>query len=296
MGIHSTTDDSFVTCDIRGAIGNQIFEIATTLAYAWEYDAIPVFPDLNRTDSHISINRDLFFFRLDPSSSSVPFTASYQEHAWHSSEKIPYQKNCKLFGYFQSWKRFHPYRDELLKIFAPSEKITSSLEKKYSALLRYPKTVSLHVRTFSPELHASKIHPFLGLEYYRKALSLFPDEQTLFVVFSDRINWCKKHLPSLKRAFLFIEDNNPIEDLFLMAKMKHHIIANSSYSWWGAYLNQNPEKIVVAPISWMHPDYYPFPLVQPNDLLLPDWILVSPDFSESYPEDMTHYDITKSLD
>lgn len=118
----------------------------------------------------------------------------------------------------------------------------------------------------------------------------------IFVVFSDRINWCKKHFPALEKTFVFIEGNDPIDDLFLMSMMKHHILANSSFSWWGAYLDKSRGKIVVAPESWMHPDLYPYPLRHPNDFYLPDWIMAAPDFSAPYPADMTSYDVTQSLD
>jgi len=285
----------YVTCDIRGALGNQIFEIVTTLAYAWDYGAVAVFPDLNRTDSNISYNRDRIFFRLDASNSPRPFSTSFSEASWHSSERIPFQKDQKLFGYFQSWRRFDHHREKLLEVLAPSVAILSYLGQKYSELISHPNTVGIHVRTFNPHLHYIKRHPFLGLEYYQKAMDLFPSD-TLFVVFSDRINWCKKHFPETGKNFVFIEGNDAVQDLFLMSMMKHQIIANSSFSWWAAYLNQNPEKMVIAPNSWMHPDLFAFPLVQPNELLLPDWLMVNPNFSAPYPDDMTYYDVTKSLD
>lgn len=280
-----------VTCDLRGGLGNQLFQIATTLAYAWDYDANPIFPDLNRTEVRISDNKDRIFFRLDTGDSPRPFQTSFQESNWHSSEKIPFQIDQKLFGYFMSWERFDRYRDKILSLLAPSHEILRSLTAKYDDLISNPNSVGIHVRTFNLPLHNSKRHPFLGLEYYKKAMDLFPPE-TIFVIFSDRILWCKKHFPSLGKNFIFVEENDPVQNLFLMSRMKHNIIANSSYSWWGAYLNQNPDKIVIAPTSWMHPDLDPFPLIQPNEFYLPDWKLVTPDYSAPYPPDMTWYETT----
>ncbi len=290
-----TVRSPFVTCDMRGALGNQLLEIATTLAYAWDYAAIPLFPDLHRMDSFLNENRQKLFFRLDTSVCPRPVMATFSEQTWHSAEAIPFQRDQKLFGYLQSWRRFHHYRDLLLEIFVPTTDCLAHLEKKYADLLAHPYTVAVHVRTFNASLHASQLHPFLGLTYYQKAFDHFPDE-ALFVVFSDRIHWCEKHFSVLGKQFVYVQGQDAIEDLMLMTKMKHQIMANSTFSWWGAYLNQDPDKIVIAPRSWMHPELYPYPWDHPNDFYLPDWIMVEPDFSEPYPSDMTDYDITKSLD
>lgn len=285
----------YVTCYLEGQLGNQLFKIASTLAYAWDYGAIPLFPDLNRYDYRLNENRDKIFFRLDASSPPRPFTTHYVEIAWHSSEKIPFQRDQILYGYYQSWKRFDHYRDRLLQVFAPTELMEQSIRQKYGELLAHPNTVSVHVRTFNAWLHNSKLHPFLGAEYYKRAFEQFPKD-TLFVVFSDRINWCKQHFAAMGKQFVFIEGNDAIFDLYLMSMMKHHIMANSSFSWWGAYLNTSPQKRVIAPTSMMHPDLYAFPLKQPNEFYLPDWILVAPDYSAPYPFDMTWYDVSQSLD
>jgi Glycosyl transferase family 11 len=281
---------AYVTCDLRGGLGNQLFQIATTLSYAWDYGVTPVFPDLNRLEIRVSGNKERIFFRLNTHENPT-FATFYSESNWHSSEMIPFQANQKLFGYFQSWKRFDHHRGQIFSIFSPSSDLLASLCKKYADLISNPKTVALHVRTFTFNLHHSKLHPFLGLEYYKKAIACFPPD-ALFVVFSDRIHWCEKHFPNLKRQFVFIQGNDPIEEFFLMSMMKHNVIANSTFSWWAAYLNQNPEKIVIAPTSWMHPDHYPFPLKQPNEFYLPDWELISPNYFEPYPEDITWYDKT----
>lgn len=118
-------------------------------------------------------------------------------------------------------------------------------------------------------------------------MTLFP-EDTLFVVFSDRINWCKHHFSKLNKNIVFIEGNTHIQDLFLMSMLKSHIISNSTFSWWGAYLNTHPSKIVVAPNFWLNPRNYPPPL--PDTFYFPDWKTIEADYDAPYPEDMHWYD------
>jgi Glycosyl transferase family 11 len=279
----------FVTCDMRGGLGNQLFEIATTLAYAWDYGAVPIFPDLNRTNYRLNDHRDQLFFRLNDSAPARPFSSYYSEVAWHSPETIPFQPDQKLYGYFQSWQRFDRYRDRLLELFAPPQSVEDYLTQKYSVVISHPKTVSIHVRIANLYKHNEKIHYFVGMEYYKKAMALFPPD-TLFVVFGDRIGWCKEHFSQLQRPCVFIEGNNEIQDLFLMSMMKHHIIPNSTFSWWASYLNKNPDHITIVPESWQHPDLFAFPMTQPNHFYLPNWTLISPNYYEAYPSDAEDYD------
>ena len=118
-GTHSQ-DLPLVTCEMKGSLGNQLFEVAATLAYAWDHGCVPIFPELNRDEFRLSYNRDNFFFRLDASDAPRPFSSFYEESFWLCSEKIPFQKDLKLSGLFQSWKHFHHHRDQLLEVFAPS--------------------------------------------------------------------------------------------------------------------------------------------------------------------------------
>ncbi|MBS0626295.1 MAG: alpha-1,2-fucosyltransferase [Verrucomicrobia bacterium] len=277
----------FISPIFNGQIGNQLFIVAATLAYAWDYGAIPYFPGLFRKENRTSYNKDRLFFRLDTSPVPRPFKNHYRETAWYSSQRIPFREDQLIEGYFQSWKHFHHHRDKLLSILAPSEFTMNCLNQKYSDLMARSDTVGVHVRTEDIRVHASSI-PFVGLQYYRDALELFPRDMT-FVVFSDRINWCKHQFPKFDRKFIFIEGNYGIEDMFLMAKCKHMIIPNSTLSWWGAYLNQNPGRTIVAPeSSWLTAPVNPRTR---EDQLLPDWKSLPFDI-EPYPTDMYDYDRT----
>jgi hypothetical protein len=282
-------DPGFVTCDMRGGLGNQFFEIATTLAHAWDHGAIAVFPDLHRDQWKMSDHLKSVFFRINASDSPRPFSAFYDDPNWCSTKEIPFERDQKIYGYFQIWNRFDRYREKILELFAPSETIVNALNEKYGDLLSHPNTVSIHVRTANLSKHLELIHYFVGMEYYQKAMALFPPD-ALFVVFSDRIQWCKKHFPKLGRPCVFIEDNDEVHDFYLMSMMKHHIIPNSTFSWWASYMNQNPGKVTIVPESWQHRDLFAYPMTQPNDFYMPDWTIVVPNYYEPYPTDITDYD------
>ncbi len=280
-----------VTPKFYGQLGNQLFIIAATLSYAWDYNAKPIFPGLNTEENRTSYNRDRLFFRLDTTLSPRTFRNIFRERFWYSSDRIPFRTDLILDGYFQSWKHFNHHRSNLLSIFDPSSNTLNVLNEKYKKLIASQKTVSIHVRTAGKYNHDQRFHPFLGLKYYQNAINQFPND-SVFVVFSDRINWCKKHFPALERSFIFIEDNDGIEDLFLMSMMRNHIIANSTFSWWGAYLNRNPNQRVIAPEFWggcPQPPQHPL-----KELILPEWtILPVPPF-EPYPADIYDYGESQS--
>lgn len=282
-----------VTTQFYGQLGNQLFILSTALSYAWEHNATPIFPGLNTPRNRTSYNKDRLFFRLDASNPPRQFKNLFRQALWHKYEKIPFLPDLVLDGYFQSWKYFHNYREKLLEVFAPSQVTEKYLQDKYADLLKNPNTVGVHVRTAGKTLHANRSQPFLGLEYYRKAFSMFPDDTT-FVLCADRINWCKKHFPAVfGKKFVFIEGNYGIEDMFLLARCKHIIIANSTFSWWAAYLNQNPGKRVIVPNVWGGD---PAPPEPPLDLFLPEWEVVTVPPFEPYPEDMYDYGETQSWD
>jgi hypothetical protein len=125
--------------------------------------------------------------------------------------------------------------------------------------------ISIHVRR-GDYLHQQYHHPICSAEYYSQAIDLI-NENIPIVIFSDDINWCKENI----KADFYIENNKNYEDLYLMTKAKHNIIANSSFSWWGAWLNKNPDKIVVAPGIWFGEGYLHLDL---SDLIPEEWKVI----------------------
>jgi len=290
----SADEKPFVTCRISGQLANNLNQIATTLAYAWDNGADPFFPELNNPALNTAYNKNRFFFRLNSNNPPRPIQYIYDEYegggGWWDCKTIPFKPDQYLSGDFFCWRHFHHYRDKFIDLFAPSHEITAYIRYKYSWIIDNPKAVSVHVRTYNKQYHET-IMKFLGLDYYEEAFEYFPDD-ALFVVFSDRINWCKQHFQKFNKKFVFIEDNDHVEDFQLMTLLKNHIISNSCYSWWAAYLSNHLDKTVIAPNRNGRLDNY-F-----NDrLYLYDWILVDPNLNEPYPYDMKDYDkYSKSID
>lgn len=222
-----------------GRLGNQFFQLATGLALALENNDEVCAPP---TDFYRFIN---FTPKHD---SFVQYSKIYTEPNFHY-DKIPYEKNMLIAGYFQSEKYFANKKNEVLKSLSLRPAYEEQIKKKYKELLEQ-ETVSLHVRR-TDYVNNEGNHPLQSLDYYMKALEYVDTKDKKVVVFSDDIAWCKTKFVGDK--FTFIENNLNIVDMFLMSYCNHNIIANSSFSWWGAWFNQNPNKIVVAPTNWFGP-------------------------------------------
>jgi hypothetical protein len=154
-------------------------------------------------------------------------------------------KPTTLVGFCQSEKYFEGAHDEVKRLFKLDIKPVDA--------------VSIHVRRGDYVQHANSFPPVTE-EYLEKAVELFIDKYRQdfeIIVFSDDITWCKTIFRDDTRAIQFSEGKTEFEDLSLMASCSHHIIANSTFSWWGAWLGHNPDKIVVSPHheNWFGPGF-----------------------------------------
>jgi hypothetical protein len=240
---------------LAGQLGNQMFQIAATVAHAFKNRAKPVFPDLIYKKQYgIETNYQHVFFRLDTTLLSGP-RDHYIQQEYHYSP-LPFQGTMSIEGFFQSEKFFKDYRTEVLELFQPSKAILEKLQNRYPHILSHEKSVAVHVRMYKDT--TPDFHPFVKWDYILKGMELF-DPESLFVIFSDQIELTEKILTKLcpKKNLVFISKNPHYLDLYLMSFCKHQIISNSSFSWWGAYLNPNPNKIVIAPDTqrWFGPNY-----------------------------------------
>lgn len=261
----------YVSADIMGQLGNQMFIIAAATSLAFDNDAEPIFPDLStETLYRVPITSKHVFWRVNQGALPVARQHFFLETTFHY-EPISYKPNMVLRGWFQSEKYFINHKEEILRLFAPSQEILDFLADNYGDILAHPKTVSIHYRSYEMEPN-NEVYYKCDMDYYKRAIEFFP-EDSLFVVFSNRLAWCKENFKGIKRNFIFIENDGKYHDfydLYLMSFCKDNIICNSSFSWWAAYLNPNPEKIVLAPPGWLSPDYKP----DTQDLLPPAWIIM----------------------
>lgn len=178
---------------------------------------------------------------------------------------LPIENDVTLLnGYWQSEKYFKHNEDVIRKELSPSSDIQQKLVSKYPDLLK--SSVSIHIRR-TDYIRQQQNHPLQPIEYYEDGLKLIPNFDVIYV-FSDDIEWCKENLKFDK--MIFVQNDSDQEDLWHMAMCSYNIISNSSFSWWGAWLNSNPNKVVIAPNLWFG-DSLNLPT---NDLIPSDWIKI----------------------
>lgn len=258
----------FVTASLIGQLGNQCFILAAAISLALDHDAVPVFPDLSsKSDCGISLNYQKIFFRLNSYPLPEKMVKFHYQEPKFTYAPIPYEPDMKLHGYFQSEEYFKNHKEEILELFAPSEQIKNYLQKYFVEILEHPCSVAIHMRSYLDEDPQQRVYPNYTRKYYEKAFQFFP-EDALFVVFSNDMPRCKQMLKGLAKQMVFIEGEPYYHDFYLMSLCKHQIIANSTFSWWAAYLNPNPEKTVVSPKVWC----YKF---NAKDLIPPEWTVLN---------------------
>ena len=187
--------------------------------------------------------------------------------------------NSALFGNFQSERYFSPVGDRLRAYFSPRLPLSVIATEQLARIARSVLPVSIHVRR-GDYLNAATLrtHGLLSEPYYRRAIEQIDaklGQRTDFFVFSDDPAAAEKVLsfvPSSRMTYVHGDPERPWEDMALMARCRHQVIANSSFSWWGAWLNSSPDKIVVAPRSWFAPAQ--LKRMKTNDLYPSGWILV----------------------
>lgn len=208
----------------------------------------------------LSYRRDLVgrFFRLYQSCLPYNRRKVFAEHG-SSFDPAVFQtpKQVYLIGYWQSERYFKPIGDALRQDF----ELKNGLDPEFWSMaeqIQAGSSVSVHVRRgdYVSNPHTNSYHGTCSPEYYQTAIryikSKFPASH--FFVFSDDPFWVQENLGFITPSTIIL-DGRPDQDvqhLNLMSQCKHHIIANSSFSWWGAWLNSNPEKIVLSPEKWLN--------------------------------------------
>jgi len=254
-----------MTC---GGLGNQLFQIAFGF-YLLQHDISVYVPDIYKLTAYPGENRHTYwdtfpcpFHKI----SKKDFPTSMKvlgDHEISSYQNITSQ-NTQVYGHFQKYvfvEKSLPQIKTWLKNM--NHRIDSEIGKiKYDSR----DCISLHVRR-GDYVKMSHVHNVLSIHYYSDALSHFDDKLPL-IVFSNDIPWCREHFEMFSREIHYVSDDIPdYIQLGMMSKIKYNIIANSTFSWWAAVLNENADKKVVSPKEWLCNSKY--------NLSRPEWIEIS---------------------
>lgn len=245
-------DNMYFSAELMGGLGNQMFQIAHAVAQSHRYGTKAIFRPNSSTHmqgKNASLYVDNFYNKINFDSSITPQKVIY-ENDWsfnylNINEMIP----TTFFGYFQSSKNFYGYDNEIKKLFLPEEKSINDLQEKYPEL-KQKNNVSLHIRR-GDYLNSPSIHPVVSYDYIKKSLELVGNYSNIFL-FSDDVNWFKQNFSE----YNVIVANNyfDYEDIWMMSLCEANIISNSTFSWWGSFLNKNENKKVIAPSIWFGPE------------------------------------------
>jgi hypothetical protein len=261
----------------NGRLGNQIFQYAACYAAAKKLNVDFVIPKKNinnikhdgcfdySNNQWIPYNFRMYdCFEITALKDEIVANNIFQEPYFHHSETFnKITDNTSIQGYFQSEKYFIDYKEDILKeltfkteILDKAKKIIKSFDNK--------EIVAIHIRRGDNVVNP--VFPLISLEYIQQALNHFSDKEYNFIVISDDISYCKEIFPN---GVFFSDGENDFVDLCLMSLANHNIISNSSFSWWGAYLNNNPNKKVIAPSNWFKDKS-----INTNDLIPNSWNLI----------------------
>ena len=250
--------DIYITNVLSGGLGNMMFQVAAAYALAKKHNhTLLLNPNHVGTLHKTPIEyKDTIFKNIEVPTAPLEFY-KIDEESFSYKTLQSLENNILLNGYFQSYKYFENYQDEIRELFR--YEVASNYETKGK--------VSVHVRRGN-YTQLSQHHHNLDIKYYVNAFDFF--EGSEFLVFSDDIEWCKQHF--VNDRYTFVEGTTDIEDLYLMSQCEHNVIANSTFSWWGAFLNSNPNKTVVYPDKWFGPANSQY---ETYDLFPKDWICLT---------------------
>ncbi len=291
---------------LRGGLGNQLFQYAAGKALA-ELHKTDFKLDLYTYTKHPYRKFELNKFSIDASEASRKevhaFTGSNsvirylnkrenyfrcpevfaQPHYHFYEDFFLLPGNLYLSGYWQSEKYFSSIIPTIKSHFEPRVALDERnvlLQK----MMQSQNSVAVHVRRgdYSAAAHYKSFFGVLEESYYEQALARVAQQikDPVFYFFSDDPSWCRKTFASVKAEFVdHNQGDDGFKDLVLISSCRHAIIANSTFSWWGAWLNNNPDKLVIAPKLWFRSNYlakkepvYPCRLYNTRDLIPNSWI------------------------
>lgn len=287
--------------NILGGLGNQMFQYALALALQYQCkDKSEVRIDLLAFNGYPIHNgyelKRIFNVEIPEATISEVMKVAYpylNYRIWQLCRLLPKRSTMKyewksmaydesvltdtrdryLIGYWQTERYFRSIRNEILKAFAFPSFTSNSQNETLSKELQQRRSIAVHIRR-GDYLKISNTSGICTIDYYKKAIAYIQESSSpeLFAIFSDDIDWCMEQFGAIignadTRFVNWNKGKESFRDMQLMSLCKHNIIANSSFSWWGAWLNQNPDKIVIAPSRWMNSEGW-------SEIIPEDWITI----------------------
>lgn len=247
-----------ITSNLKGGIGNQLFQIATTYALAKRQDVSFAIIDQQfegaGTGSHPSKYYANLFQQVPRIKHPNPVRV-YKEPRWTYTpiiETVQPNITLQLDGYFQSEQYFQEYSSEIRQLFTPEGGIQQWLKTNSDVGEQFPELFGDHDFCFigvrrGDYVAKAAFHNPCGPDYYTKALAALP--ATRYYIGSDDIAWCKQHFQGSQFVFFDIQDD--LTQLLAGCLFKNYIIANSTFHWWMSFLSVFPECRIVAPDKWI---------------------------------------------
>lgn len=266
--------DKVVSPRMLGRLANQMFEIAAAYSFALDNGCQMVVSEYNGVFSsktgEVSSPRkyERTMFRNVNFVDTLPKCDVWKESSFeYKPLSYKFDDNLYLEGQFQSEKYFSHNRDRILELFAPSDTTKKYIENKYG--LYFKNSLSIHIRRGDYTM-LQDFHPICTMEYYQTALQHITSQHQIenILIVTDDIVWVKEQFNDPR--IVFVEGEQDYIDLHIMSYCTHNIIANSSFSWWGAWLNTNPNKTVVAPRDWFGPSL----THNTKDLIPQGWVIL----------------------
>jgi len=253
---------------LQGGLGNQLFQWAVTRSISYDLN-VDYYFDLTYFKSNIkkSVTKREFELKyFDKIYVNELNGLNNLKHIKDDYKIKNIQDNSYLDGYWQSEKYFK-HNDKIIKNdLAINNNLKRYIYNKYK-FLNY-NTISIHVRR-GDYLKLSKKHPPQSKVYYENAYDYIPNHTNMnVVILSDDINWCKDNFKFSN--MYFIENESNIIDLYIMSLSNHNIISNSTFSWWGSWLNNNKDKIVIAPNKWFGDNFNH----NADNIICENWIMI----------------------
>lgn len=236
-----------LSCKLMGGLGNQMFQAAHVFCQGKKHNR-QVFllphswtPMQGRDTENY---RDNIFRKFLFKDSHEGFS-EIGEGPWEYSIVNPFDSDTVFSGYYQSSKNFFGFDNEVRDLYQVPNEIIDEFNLKYPQLLSSD-TLSIHIRR-GDYLMNPNIHPTVGVSYLEKAIQEIGGYSTVFV-FSEDKKWVTDNL--LLDNMILVDETEDYKEMWLMSLCKNNIICNSTFSWWGSFLNRNVDKKVIAPSIW----------------------------------------------